>query len=99
MGALKFTTQKYYRIDGGSTQLKGVKSDIVVPDRYKYIGIGESTYDSPLAWDKIDPADYESWENYFDFEGTIAKSKTRMANNEQFKLIDENAKWINPLRE
>jgi len=99
MGALKFTTQKYYRINGGSTQLEGVKSDIVVPDRYKYIGIGERTYDSPMAWDKIDPADYEVWENYFDYEATIAKSRARMADNEQLKLIDENAKWINTIRE
>lgn len=99
LGALKFTTQKYYRIDGGSTQLKGVKSDIVVPDRYKYIGIGERTYDSPLAWDKIDAADYEIWDNYFDFEGTIEKSKTRIENNEQLKLIDESAKWINSIQE
>ncbi len=99
MGALKFTTQKYYRIDGGSTQLEGVKSDIVVPDRYKYIGIGERTYDTPMAWDKIDPADYEEWENYFDYEATIAKSRLRMENNEQLRLIDENAKWINTIRE
>lgn len=99
MGALKFTTQKYYRIDGGSTQLEGVKSDIVVPDRYKYIGIGERTYDSPMPWDKIDSASYDVWENYYDFEGTIAKSKARIAKNEHLKLIDENAKWINSIRE
>ena len=99
MGALKFTTQKYYRINGGSTQLKGVTSDIVVPDRYKYIGVGERTYDSPLAWDKIDAANYEVWDSYFDYESTIEKSRTRMANNEQLKLIDENAKWINNIRE
>lgn len=41
LGALKYTTQKFYRINGGSTQLEGVKSDIVVPDKYKYIDIGE----------------------------------------------------------
>ncbi|MEZ4792746.1 MAG: S41 family peptidase, partial [Gelidibacter sp.] len=41
MGALKFTTQKFYRINGGSTQLEGVKSDVIVPDRYSYIDLGE----------------------------------------------------------
>ena len=41
MGALKLTTQKFYRINGGSTQLEGVKSDVVVPDRYSYIDVGE----------------------------------------------------------
>lgn len=99
LGALKFTTDKYYRINGGSTQLKGVKSDIVVPDRYKYIGIGERTQDNPLAWDKIDAAEYTVLENYFDYETTVTKSKARVSNNEQLKLIDENAKWINDIRE
>lgn len=99
LGAIKFTTDKYYRIDGGSTQLKGVKSDIIVPDRYKYIGIGERTQNNPLSWDKIDSADYNLWENYYDYDTAIEKSKTRIANNEQLKLIDENAKWINDIRE
>ena len=39
MGALKLTTQKFYRVNGGSTQLEGVKSDVVMPDRYSYIDI------------------------------------------------------------
>jgi carboxyl-terminal processing protease len=99
LGAIKFTTDKYYRIDGGSTQLKGVKSDIIVPDRYKYIGIGERTQDNPLSWDKIDSADYDLWENYYDYDAAIEKSKKRIANNEQLKLIDANAKWINDIRE
>ena len=91
MGALKFTTQKFYRINGGSTQLEGVKSDVVVPDRYSYIDIGEKDQENPLPWDKIDAVDYEVWGNYFDYDATIAKSKERMSKNEQLKLIDENA--------
>ncbi|MFC4723364.1 carboxy terminal-processing peptidase [Geojedonia litorea] len=99
MGALKFTTQKFYRINGGSTQLEGVKSDVIVPDRYSYIDIGEKDQENPLAWDRIDPVDYKTWENYFDYDLTIAKSKERMANNEQLKLIDENAKWVRKIRD
>ena len=99
MGALKFTTQKFYRINGGSTQLEGVKSDVVVPDRYSYIDIGEKDQENPLPWDKIDPANYDVWENYYDYDATIAKSKERMANNEQLKLIDENAKWVKKIRD
>lgn len=99
MGALKFTTQKFYRINGGSTQLEGVKSDVVVPDRYSYINIGEKDQENPLKWDKIDAVPYETWENYFDYETTIAKSKERMANNEHLKLIDENAKWVQKIRD
>jgi carboxyl-terminal processing protease len=99
MGALKFTTQKFYRINGGSTQLEGVKSDVVVPDRYSYIDIGERDQENPLAWDKIAPAEYTIWDSYFDYDATIEKSKERMQNSEQLKLIDENAKWIKTIRD
>ncbi|MCA0132474.1 carboxy terminal-processing peptidase [Winogradskyella alexanderae] len=99
MGALKFTTQKFYRINGGSTQLEGVKSDVVVPDRYSYINIGEKDQENPLPWDKIDAVDYTVWGNYFDYETTISRSKARMAANEQLKLIDANAQWVKKIRD
>lgn len=99
MGALKFTTQKFYRINGGSTQLEGVKSDVVVPDRYSYINIGEKDQENPLPWDKIDAVDYDLWGNYFDYDTTISKSKERMAANEQLKLIDANAKWVKKIQD
>ncbi|EAP88057.1 carboxy terminal-processing peptidase [Croceibacter atlanticus] len=99
MGALKVTTQKFYRVNGGSTQLEGVKSDVVVVDRYSFIDIGEKDLENPLPWDKIDSADYTPWEGYIDFEETISSSKDRMAANEQLKLIEENAKWVSAQRE
>jgi carboxyl-terminal processing protease len=99
MGALKLTTQKFYRINGGSTQLEGVKSDVVVPDRYSYIDVGEKDYENPLPWDRIAAVDYEIWNSYFDYDGTIAKSKERMANNDQLKLIEESAKWVKKVRD
>lgn len=94
LGAIKLTTQKFYRINGGSTQLEGVKSDVVVPDRYSYIDLGERDQENPLGWDKISPADYTPWEGYIDYEATIANSTQRMAQNKQIKLIEENAKYI-----
>ncbi len=99
MGALKFTTQKFYRINGGSTQLEGVKSDVIVPDRYSYIDIGEKDQNNPLPWDKISPVDYDIWDGYFDFDSTIQKSTERMAINEQLKLIDANAQWVKQIRD
>lgn len=99
MGALKITSQKFYRINGGSTQLEGVKSDVVMPDRYSYIDIGEKDYDNPLPYDKIAPANYSVWKGYIDYDETIQKSKARMAQNEQLKLIDDNAKWIKVRRD
>jgi len=94
MGALKMTTQKFYRVNGGSTQLEGVKSDIVMPDRYSYIEIGERDYDNPLPHDNITAAEYEVWPGYIDYEGTIERSKERLASNAQVNLIEENAQWI-----
>ena len=99
MGAFKFTTQKYYRINGGSTQLEGVKSDVVVPDRYSYIEIGEKDQDNPLEWDEIAPANYNVWERTFDYETTIKKSKDRMNSSAEIKLIDDNARWIKTIRD
>ena len=99
MGALKFTTQKFYRINGGSTQLEGVKSDVVVPDRYSYINIGEKDQENPLAWDKISPASYEVWDSYYDYDSTITSSNKRMESNAQLKLIDDNAQWVKKIRD
>jgi len=94
LGALKTTTQKFYRINGGSTQLEGVKSDIAIPDRYSYLKMGEKDMDNAMPWDKIDPADYQVWNKQNNFDLAISKSKTRMQANPQMKLIDENAKWL-----
>jgi carboxyl-terminal processing protease len=94
LGALKTTTQKFYRINGGSTQLEGVSSDIVMPDRYAYLKMYERDEESALKWDKIDPADYTVWKNNAKFEQAIVNSKSRISNNTNFQLIEENAKWI-----
>jgi carboxyl-terminal processing protease len=94
LGALKTTTQKFYRINGGSTQLEGVKSDIAIPDKYSYLKMGERDIDNAMPWDKIDPADFKIWDKQNNFDLAIAESKTRMKNNAQMKLIDENAKWL-----
>ncbi|WP_410878334.1 carboxy terminal-processing peptidase [Myroides sp. DW712] len=93
LGALKITLQKFYRINGGSTQREGVLSDIILPDRYSYIDMGERDMDNAMPWDKIDRANYTPYNN--DFTSVINKSKSRIAGHDQFKLIDENARWIN----
>ena len=95
LGALKTTTQKFYRINGGSTQLEGVSSDIVMPDKYAYVKAGERDLDNAMLWDKIEPADFSIWNKQTNFELAITNSKKRLEQNKQLKLIDENAKWIN----
>uniref|UniRef100_UPI004047D668 carboxy terminal-processing peptidase n=1 Tax=Flavobacterium sp. TaxID=239 RepID=UPI004047D668 len=92
LGALKTTIQKFYRINGGSTQREGVKRDIIFPDRFAYLDMGERDEESALPWDKIAPAKYEPLN--INYDNVIANSKKRIAANATFKLIDENAKWI-----
>lgn len=98
MGAFKFTTQKYYRINGGSTQLEGVKSDVVIPDRYSYIDMGENSQENPLPWDEIQSAKYSIFENLINYELIINRSQSRILNKSEIKLINENAKWIKKVR-
>lgn len=93
LGALKTTTQKFYRINGGSTQLEGVKSDVVMPDSYAYLKMGERDVDNAMPWDKIDAADYKVWTKQQNFDYAVANSKKRLESNPQMKLIDENARW------
>jgi carboxyl-terminal processing protease len=94
LGALKMTIQKFYRIDGGSTQLKGVESDIAMPDRYTYLDIGERDEKNPLGWDKIAPAKYTPTNSYDNFNIVVNDSKKRIAGNPNFMLIDKNARWL-----
>ena len=99
LGALKLTMQKFYRINGGSTQLQGVQSDIVIPDKYAYIKVGERDMNNPLPWDKIKPAKYTLWTNNTNFAEAIENSKKRIADNPKFKIIDQNAQWIEKQRD
>ena len=94
LGSLKITTDKFYRVNGGSTQLEGVKSDIIFPNRYSYIDIGEKDLENPLSWDKIDPARYNNLGKIFNYSKVISDSKERINDNEYFALIDEHASWI-----
>lgn len=92
LGSIKLTTQKFYRVDGGSTQLKGVEPDIVFPDNYKYIETGEKENEHPLVWTEI-PAVKFSQEvyNLGNMNALIAKSMSRIENNEVFQKIENNA--------
>jgi len=94
LGALKMTIQKFYRISGGSNQLKGVISDIAIPDRYTYMNVGERDEENPLQWDKVEKASYTKWDNYENFDEAVNNSKKRIASNPHFVLIDKNAQWL-----
>ncbi len=92
LGAMKFTSQKFYRVNGGSTQLKGVESDLVLPDRFLYVDTGERDNENAMQWDKIAKAKYNVFD--YNFAPVKDKSRNRVAANKEFKLIDESAKWV-----
>ncbi|GAB4139854.1 MAG: carboxy terminal-processing peptidase [Bacteroidia bacterium] len=91
LGAVKVTIQKFYRINGGSTQLKGVTPDIVLPSIYSYMENGERDLDYPMEWDKVPSANYTLWKNIPNYEKVTAASKNRVAGNAMFSLIHEKA--------
>ena len=94
LGSLKITTDMFYRVNGGSTQLEGVKSDLILPNRYSYVDVGEKDLDNPLNWNKIDPARYNNSSKIFSYSKAIEKSKKRISENEYFSLIDQHAKLV-----
>ena len=94
LGYLKMTIQKFYRVNGGSTQKEGVYSDIAMPSRLSYMKYGERDLEGSLSWDKVPQADYTQTNSYANFNDVVYNSKQRIANSNNFKLVNEYAKWL-----
>ncbi len=93
-GALSLTVQKYYRINGKTTQLKGVTPDIILPDSYQLLDIGEKEQQYALPWDETTRANYFTWKNPLDLEILREHSEARVSKNQDFNLINKNAKRL-----
>ena len=94
LGALKITTDIFYRINGESVQVDGVKSDITVPNRLSFIPIGENDEKNPLKWDQIGSANYKKWDGYFNLDDVIKSGNENVEKSKYAILVKENAKWI-----
>ncbi len=94
LGFIKMTIQKFYRINGGSTQAEGVYSDIAMPSRYSYMKFGERDLEGALPWDKVNKANYTLVDPYENFVDVVNESKERIASDDKFQLINEYAKWL-----
>ncbi|WBX73333.1 carboxy terminal-processing peptidase [Tenacibaculum pacificus] len=94
LGALKMTIQKFYRINGGSTQIEGVYSDISLPTRYSYMKFGERDLDGALPWDKVQQAKYDTTNSYSNFSDVVYNSKRRVLEDKKFNEINKYAKWL-----
>jgi len=95
LGEVKLTIQKFYRVNGGSTQLKGVVPDIVIPDRYHFIEVGEREHENALPWTEIKPVQYSQNVTNLDNLPAIKKaSEARIAKSEIFNAVLDNAKRL-----
>jgi carboxyl-terminal processing protease len=103
LGTLKLTLQKFYRISGGSTQLRGVTSDIVLPDIYpdiyEYSKIREKDNPDALPWDEIAKADYTPWKYAYDLKTLEGMSAERMKGNNSFSLIRQDEEWLSSIQD
>jgi len=91
-GDVKLTVQKFYRISGKSTQLKGVGSDVVMDNYFTHDEIGEKYDEFALPWDQIPAAEYTPWKK-INMEEIEAQSAERIKNNATYQLLLESAKW------
>ncbi len=89
LGQIKFTIAKFYRVNGGSTQLKGVMPDIPIPSRFDVLDVGESSEKNALAWDEIEPVDYDVFDPRLPQEIPTLKKlhEKRMQHDPEYKLI------------
>jgi carboxyl-terminal processing protease len=102
IGALKLTMEKFYRVNGGSTQLKGVKPHVDMPDPYDGYDdeeLGERHIKSALAWDEIPAVNYKPSNSIPNLNQLVNMSNSRINNSPTFKLISENAKLIRKKRD
>ncbi len=99
LGSLKMTVQKFYRINGGTTQLEGVIPDIIFPDYYNYMDFGEKDLEYAMPWDEISALSYNQWDLSFDKNYIEQISQKRIKSDSILQLIDENGKRLKSLRD
>ncbi|QES89967.1 tail-specific protease [Rhizosphaericola mali] len=93
-GALKLTFQKFYRVNGGSTQRKGVVPDVVLPDQYSILKLRETDAEFSLPYDKITPASITYYTPKYDAAKIVHASQTRVNENAIFTAIQKNIDWF-----
>jgi carboxyl-terminal processing protease len=93
-GAVKLTLQKFYRINGGSTQLRGVTPDVIVPDEYEYLKFREKDNPNALKWDEIAKTSYRMWDGGIDLAAVKAASQQRVNSSATFNQLKTNAQWL-----
>ena len=89
LGDIKLTFRKFYRINGGATQLRGVVPDIVIPDRLENVKFREKDNPDALSWDEIPKANYTIWNPGYSFNSVVNDANTDLSQSPVFKGIRE----------
>ena len=98
-GELKLTITQFFRVNGGSTQLRGVKPEITFPMRSELDDFGESSYDNPLPWVKIGAADYSPVDDLSSIiPELITRHETRVKTDKEFQALREDVAEVTRLR-
>jgi carboxyl-terminal processing protease len=87
LGTIKLTLQKFYRINGGSTQLKGVTPDIILPDQYENLKYREKDNPDAMPWDEIQRAFYTRITPTYDLETIKRRSSSRVSQDSSFSAV------------
>lgn len=93
LGALKITIQKFYRVNGSSTQYKGVTPDIILPDQFSHLESGEKFLEHSIPWGEVKPVKFDRWKPKWDIKILRANSQSRVKNSEKFGHVRDMIKW------
>ncbi len=100
LGEIKLTVQKFFRVNGGSTQLRGVTPDIILPDPWLYLDTGEKDEDFPMDWSRIDPVPYgQKAYSLHNLPIITQRANERIRNSDIFQKIEARAKTIKEQRD
>jgi carboxyl-terminal processing protease len=94
LGAMTLTFQKFYRVSGASTQLKGVTPDVVLPDFYEYYKGREKDIPTALPWDEIPKMAYQTWQGGLNLDNIIQKENAKIKSNASLNLLQGNLQWL-----
>ena len=94
LGEVKETIAKFFRVNGGATQLRGVTPDIILPDNYMYLDMGEASYPYALPWKEIAPATYDTISRSYNYQGVIQNAQGRIDTSSYFNKVKESAKYV-----
>ncbi len=99
LGALKITIQKFYRVNGSSTQFKGVTPDIVLPDQFSHLESGEKFLEHAIPWSDVRAVKYDKWKPKYDIQQLRVASQQRVKKNEKFKHLVSSIDWYKKQKE